>query len=325
MKHRVIRYIAAAGLLACVCLAHAQEYPSKPITLIAPAAAGGTTDVLSRLVADGMGKALKQSVVVENVGGAGTTIGGARAARSPADGYTLLFNNMGQAIIATMYRQLPYNVITDFEPIGLIADLPQTLVARKTLPARDFKEMLAYINTNREKATWANAGVGSTTHLCGMLFMTAVGADLTTISYKGTGQALIDVMAGRVDFSCGMAPATLGHIKAGALKVYGVTSKSRVPSLPDVPTLNEAGLPGFEMVIWHGLWAPRGTPQAVIGKLSIALQQALTQELLKNRLAEFGAAPVAQGEATPEALRARLKAEVEKWAPIVRKAGVYAN
>jgi len=325
MKRNLIGFLGALGFLGCTFFAYAQEYPSRPITLIAPAAAGGTTDLLSRLVAGEMGKALKQSVVVENVGGAGTTIGGARAARSPGDGYTLLFNNMGQAIIATMYRQLPYNVITDFEPIGLIADLPQTLVARKTLPAKDFQEMLAYIKTNKEQATWANAGVGSTTYLCGMLFMTAIGTDLTTISYRGTGPALIDLIAGRVDFSCGMAPATLGYIKAGAIKVYGVTSKTRVPSLPDTPTLNEAGLPGFEMVIWHGLWAPKGTPPGVINKLSIALQQALKGDLLKKRLAEFGATPVPQDQATPEALRTRLKAEVDKWAPIIKKAGVYAN
>lgn len=306
-------------------LVHAQEYPSKTINLVVPAAPGGSLDALARLLADAMGKVLKQQIVVENIGGAGTTIGTARVARSPGDGYTILINNVGQSIVPSLYRQLPYNVITDFEPIGLVADLPMSVVARKDLPAKDFKEMLAYIKTRKEKVSWANAGLGSSTHLCGLLFMNAIGIDLTAVPYKGGGPALIDLAGGHVDFLCDMTASTLGHIKAGTIKAYGVTSKTRVASLPDVPTLNEAGLPGFEIVVWNGLWVPKGTPLPVIGKLSAALQQALTSPLIKQRFAEFGTELVPQDQATPEALRVRLKSEIDKWGPIVKKAGVYAN
>ncbi len=316
------------GTLALVLgsgLVHAQEYPSKPINLIVPAASGGSIDALARLLAEVMGKSLRQPIVVVNMGGAGGTIGAARVVKSPNDGYTILLNNVSQAISALLYRQIPYNVITDFEPIGLIVDLPMTIVARKDLPAKDFKEMLAYIKARKEKVTWANAGLGSSTYLCGLLFMNSIGMDLTTVPHKGGGPALINLSGGHVDFLCDMTASTLEHIKAGTIKVYGVTTKTRLASLPDVPTLHEAGLPGFEVTVWNGMWVPKGTPLPVINKLSAALQQALASPLINERFADFGTKPVAQDQATPEALRVRLKSEIEKWRPIVTKAGIYAN
>ena len=305
-------------------LVHAQEYPSKPITFVT-SAPGGSVDTVTRLLAEVMGKSLKQAILVVNTGGAGGTIGAARVANSPHDGYTVLVSNMSFSIAPSLYRQIPYNVITDFEPIGLVVDVPMTIVARKDLPAKDFKEMLAYIKAGKENVRWASAGLGSSTDLCGLLFMNAIGIDLLNVPYKGGGPAILGLAGGHVDFLCDSTASTLAHIKAGTLKVYGVTSKTRVASLPDIPTLNEAGLAGFEIVVWHGLWTSKGTPLPIIDKLSAALRQALASPLIKERFAELGTEPVPPELATPEALRVRLKSEMDKWRPIVTKAGVYAN
>jgi tripartite-type tricarboxylate transporter receptor subunit TctC len=305
--------------------AQADDYPSKVITMIVPFAAGGPTDTVARLISQSMGTTLKQQVIVENVGGAGGTLGAGRVARSPADGYTIFLHHIGHSTAPSLYHKLPYNAIDDFEPIGLVTDVPMTIVARKDFPPTDMKELLAYIRANKDKVTYANAGVGSASHLCGMLFMTALQTELTTVPYKGTGPAMNDLLGGQVDFMCDQTTNTTGQIKGGKIKVYGVTTKSRVPTLPDVPTLSEAGLPGFEVAVWHGLYAPKGTPQPIVDKLSQALQQALSDPMVKQRFADLGTEPVSQDRARPEALRAHLKAEIEKWAPIIKKAGVYAD
>ncbi|WP_242490079.1 tripartite tricarboxylate transporter substrate binding protein BugD [Noviherbaspirillum cavernae] len=306
--------------------AHAQTpYPTKTITMIVPFAAGGPTDTVARLVAQSMGNTLKQQIIVENVGGAGGTIGAARVAKADPDGYTLFLHHIGQSTAPTLYRKLPYNAIDSFEPIGLVTDVPMTFVARKDFPAKDFKELLAYVKANKTKVTYANAGVGSASHLCGMLFMSAIDTELTTVPYKGTGPAMNDLLGGQVDFMCDQTTNTTSQIKGGKIKVYGVTTKTRVPSLPDVPTLNEAGLPGFEVAVWHGLYAPKGTPKPVVDKLATALQAALKDQNVKTRFAELGTEPVAENRANPEALRTFLKSEIDKWAPIIKKAGVYAD
>jgi tripartite-type tricarboxylate transporter receptor subunit TctC len=200
-----------------------------------------------------------------------------------------------------------------------------TLVAKKEFPARDLKELIAYVKANKDKVSYANAGIGAASHLCGMLFMSAIDTDLTTVPYKGTGPAMNDLLGGQVDFLCDQTTNTTSQIKAGKIKVYGVTTKKRVPSLPEVPTLDEAGLPGFEVAIWHGLYAPKGTPRPAIDKLADALRQALKDSLVKTRFAELGTEPVSDDRARPEALRAHLKAEIDKWGPIIKKAGVYAD
>jgi tripartite-type tricarboxylate transporter receptor subunit TctC len=200
-----------------------------------------------------------------------------------------------------------------------------TIVARKDFPAKDFKELLAYVKANKDKVTYANAGVGSASHLCGMLFMTAIGTDLTTVPYKGTGPAMNDLLGGQVDFMCDQTTNTTSQIKGGKIKAYGVTTKTRVPSLPTVPTLNESGLPGFEVAVWHGMYAPRGTPKPIIDTLAGALQVALKDPVVKQRFADLGTEPVAENRARPEALRAHLKAEIDRWGPIITKAGVYAD
>jgi putative tricarboxylic transport membrane protein len=306
-------------------LAWGQAYPSKAITIIVPFSAGGPTDTVTRLVAQAMGKTLGQQVIVENVGGAGGTIGATRAAKAAPDGYTLLLHHIGMATAPALYRKLPYRSVEDFDPIGLVTDVPMTLVAKKDFPSKDLKDLIAYVKKNKDKVSYANAGLGAASHLCGMLFMSAIETDLTTVPYKGTGPAMNDLLGGQVDFMCDQTTNTTSQIKAGKIRVYGVTTKTRVPSLPDVPTLHEAGLPNFEVAIWHGLYAPKGTPKPVVDKLAAALQEALKDTLVRTRFAELGTEPVATERARPEALRKHLALELEKWGPVIKKAGVYAD
>ena len=324
MLNRILGVITCLALLG-VLPGHAQEYPTKVITVIVPFTAGGPTDTVARLLGAVMGKALNTQMIVENVGGAGGTIGAARVAKAAPDGYTLLLHHIGQSTAPALYRKLAYDVVRDFEPIGLIADVPMTLVAKQDFPAKDLKELVAYVKANKEKVTYANAGLGAASHLCGMLFMSTIETDVTTVPYKGTGPAMNDLLGGQVDFMCDQTTNTTGQIKAGKIKVYGVTTKTRVASLPDVPTLHEAGLPNFEVTVWHGLYAPKGTPKPVIDKLTKALQAALKDATVQQRFAELGTAPVAEQRATHEALRAHLQAEIDKWGPIITKAGAYAD
>jgi len=319
---RLVFFLAA---LAIGSLAHAQAYPTKTVTIVVPFSAGGPTDTVARLLAQAMTKDLKQQVIVENVDGAGGTVGAGRVARAAPDGYTVLLHHIGQSTAPTLYRKLPYNPITDFEPIGLVTDVPMTIVARKDFPPKDIKELLEYLKTNKDKVTYANAGIGAASHLCGMLLMSALNVELTTVPYKGTGPAMRDLLGGQVDVLCDQTTNTTSQIKGGKIKAYAVTTKTRVKSLPDLPTLHESGLPNFEVVVWHGLYAPKGTPKPVVDRLSKALQAALKDDNVKQRLAELGTEPVAQNRATPEALRKQLKSEIDKWAPVIKKAGVYAD
>ncbi|HEX8885991.1 MAG TPA: tripartite tricarboxylate transporter substrate binding protein BugD [Noviherbaspirillum sp.] len=324
MRRPVLKMLALA-LIGTAVSAHAQEYPTRPITMVVPFAAGGPTDTVGRMIAQSMSTRLKQQVIIENTAGAGGTIAAAKVARAAPDGYTLFLHHIGQSTAPSLYRKLPYNVYDSFEPIGLVTDVPMTLIARKDFPAKDFKEALAYIKANKDKISLANAGVGSASHLCGMLFMNAIDTDLTTVPYKGTAPAMNDLLGGQVDLLCDQTTNTSAYIKSDKVKVYGLTTKTRLPQLPNVPTLNEAGLPGFEVAVWHGLYAPKGTPKPVIDKLSSALQYALADSAVKQRFGDLGTEPVAQNRATPEALRSHLKSEVDKWAPIIKKAGVYAD
>lgn len=325
MKTTFLRSVAAIALLGAAFGAQAQNYPTKTITMVVPFAAGGPTDTVARLVAQSMGATLKQQIIVENVGGAGGTIGAARVAKSAPDGYTIFLHHIGQSTAPALYRKLSYNAIDSFEPIGLVTDVPMTLIARANFPAKDFKELLAYVKANKEKVTYANAGLGSASHLCGMLFQTAIGVDLTTVPYKGTGPAMNDMLGGQVDIMCDQTTNTTSQIKGGKVKVYGVTTKSRLASMPNVPTMNEAGLPGFEVAVWHGLYAPKGTPKPVVDQLSNALRVALKDPIVKQRFADLGTEPVADNRARPEALRAHLKSEIDRWGPIITKAGQYAD
>jgi tripartite-type tricarboxylate transporter receptor subunit TctC len=323
----VARFFAIVfGVVLCVAApVAAQEYPNKVVTMIVPFTAGGPTDTVARLISVPMTKALKQQVIVENVDGAGGTIAGYRVAKAAPDGYTILIHHIGMSTAPALYRKLPYKPLEDFEYIGLINEVPMTLVAKKDFPAKDLKELIAYVKANKDKVNYANAGLGAASHLCGMLFMTAIQTDVTTVPYKGTGPAMNDLLGGQVDFMCDQTTNTTSQIKAEKIKVYGVTTKKRVASLPNVPTMDEAGLKGFEVSIWHALYAPKGTPKPVIDALTKALQVALKDDNVKQRFAELGTEPVAENRATPAALRAHLKAEIDKWGPIIKKAGLYAD
>ena len=323
------RRVVLMLIVALLCLGGAQgnaaDYPSKVITIVVPFAAGGPSDTIARLLAQTMSGPLKTQVIVENVAGAGGTIGAARVAQASPDGYTLFVHHIGHATAPALYRKLTYNPITDFEPIGLINDGAMTVVARKDFPVKTLKELIAHVKANKDKVNLANAGVGSASHLAGLLFMSEIETDLTTIPYKGTGPAMNDLLGGQVDFMIDQTTNTTSHIKAAKIQVYAVTTPQRLPSMPEVPTMNEAGLPNFRMTVWHALYAPKGTPKPVIDTLSKALQDALKDANLKQRYSELGAEAVAQDRATPDALRAHLKTEIDKWGPIIKKAGVYAD
>ncbi len=321
-----IKSLLAVALLGLMGGAQAQDaYPSKVITMLIPFAAGGPTDTVGRLVAQSMSKDLGQQVIVENLGGAGGTLAAGKAAKSPADGYTIFLHHIGHSTAPSLYRKLSYKPVEDFEPIGLVTDVPMTIVARGDFPAKTVAEMIAYVKANKEKVTYANAGLGSASHLCGMLFQSALGADLTTVPYKGTGPAMNDLLGGQVDLMCDQTTNTTSQIKGGKIKAYAVTTTERVKSLPDLPTLAASGLKDFHVGVWHGLYAPKGTPKPVIDRLTKSLQLALKDPTVVARFAELGTEPVTQAQATPDALGKHLKAEIAKWQPIIAKAGQFAD
>ena len=303
----------------------AQDYPAKPITMVVPYAPGGSTDVLARILAETMTRDLKQPVIVENLGGAGGTVGSGRVAKAVPNGYTLLFHNMGLAAAPALYRTLSFDPIADFEPIGLVADVPMILVGRKDLPPVTLTELIAYARVHRDKLTFANSGPGSTAHLCAMLLMSQTQIELTSVPYRGTGPALQDLIGGQVDLLCDQPVSTAGHIQGKLLKAYAIANKIRIPVLPTVPTFSEAGLPGFELAVWHGLYAPKGTSQQILQRLNVSLQRALTDPALIQKFATMGTAPVEAGRVTAQALAAHLKSQINSWGPIIKKSGAYAD
>jgi tripartite-type tricarboxylate transporter receptor subunit TctC len=320
----VIRTLAGVAFAALAFSASAQQYPTKSPLLLVPFAPG-PTDTVARVIAQAMGKPLGQLIVVENRPSNGGILAPEVVAKANPDGYTLLIHHIGMATTPALYKQLRFNPLTDFEYIGLVNDVPMTLLARQNFPAANLKELLAYVKANKAKVSMAHAGIGAASQLCGMLFQSAIETDLLTVPYKGTGPAMNDLLGGQVDLLCDQTTNTTGQIKSGKVKVYGVTSAKRVPALADVPTLEEQGLKGFQVGIWHALYAPKGTPKPIIDKLSGALQEALRDETVKKRFADLGAEAYPPERATPEVLRAHLKAEIEKWGPIIKKAGVYAD
>ena len=322
------------AVLSCIAIAAltlsggalAQEYPTRNINMLVPYAAGGPTDTVARVVAQAMGKPLGHTIIVENRPSAGGILAPEAVKNAKPDGYTILIHHIGMATIPTLYRTgLRFNPLTDFEYIGLINEVPMVIVARSNMPAKDLKEFLVYIKANKDKVSYANAGIGAASHLCGMLFMSAIQTDFLTVPYKGTGPAMNDLLGGQVDFMCDQTTSTTSQIKSGKVKVYGITSAQRVASLPDVPTLQEQGLKGADVGIWHGLYAPKGTPKPVIDKLVSSLQAALKEPEVQKRFADLGAVTYGPEKQTPAALEAHLKAEIAKWAPLIKKAGQYAD
>ena len=254
----LVRSIAASLVATALATPVVAAFPEKPVTMIVPFAAGGPTDTLARSIAQSMSVVLKQTVVVENVAGAGGTVGANRVAKAKPDGYTVLLHHIGMATAPALYRHLPYNAQSDFEPVGLVADVPMTVIARGNFAANNFREFLTYIKANKTKVSYANAGIGSASRLCGMLVMSAIETDLLTVPYKGTGPAMNDLLGGQVDFLCDQTINTTSQIRGGKVKAFGVTTRTRVASLKDIPTLDEQGLKDFEVSVWHGVYAPKG-------------------------------------------------------------------
>lgn len=317
--------LLAAAITAAAGMAQAQGFPNQPISIVVPFAAGGPTDTVTRLVAQAMSADLGVNVIVENVGGAGGTLGAARVAQAEPTGYHLLLHHIGMATTATLYRELPYDALNGFAHIGLVTEVPMTLVARRDFPAEDLAGVIAYVQEHGEDVMYANAGIGAASHLCGLLFMDAIDTQMTTVPYQGTGPALTDLLGGQVDLMCDQTTNTTVQIREGGIRAYAVTTPERVAALPDLPTATEAGLEGFEVSIWHGLYAPAGTPDDVVARLSQALQAALADPTVAARFADLGTEPSPAGDATPEALRAKVESEINLWRPIIQAAGVYAN
>lgn len=314
---------AGAALVATTAFA----YPEREIKLVVPFTAGGPTDVVARTMADAMRKSLNVPVVVENLDGAGGTRGPGVVAKAKPDGYTVLVHHIGMSTAPALYRKLPYNPLTDFEHIGLINEVPMTFIARKDFPANNMKEFVELVKRDAKKWNLANAGLGAASHLCGMLFQSAIGTELTTVPYKGTGPAMTDLMGGQVDFMCDQTTNTTPRIKAGAVKAYAVTTKQRLKTegLSQLPTVAESGLPNFEVTVWHGLYAPKGTPKAALDKLNAALNAALKDPEVIKRFDGLGTGPVTPDKATSAYHAKFLKSQIDLWGPIIQKAGAFAD
>ncbi|KAA0180732.1 tripartite tricarboxylate transporter substrate binding protein BugD [Cupriavidus cauae] len=317
--------VAALGLFAAAGVQAADPFPHKPIALVVPFSAGGPTDVVARSLGQAMSRHLGQSVVVENRTGAGGTIAPAYVARAEADGYTLLIHHNGMATAPALYRKLSYDPLKDFEYIGQVADVPMTLLGKKDLPPNNTAELVRYVQQNESKINLANAGLGAVSQLCGLLFEQATNVKLNVIPFQGTAPAMTALLGGQVDVLCDQTTATLPQIAANKVKLYGVTTPQRIRALPNAPTLQEGGLKGFEMKVWHGVYAPKGTPAPVVARLTAALQAALKDPAVVKRLDELGAEIVPPAKQTPEGLKTWLKAESDKWQPMLRKAGAFAD
>lgn len=286
---------------------------------------GGPTDIIARTTGLAMQKPLGQQVLIENVSGAGGTIGVGRVARDRGDGYTLLVHHIGMSTAPTLYRKLTFDPLQDFIPIGAIADVPMTIVTRADFPPTSFPEMLTYLKAKGTELTYANAGLGSASHLCGLLFMQAIQTQMTVVPYKGTVPAMTDLPGGRVDVLCDQTPQTTTYINANKIKAYAVTTRERVRTLPALPTLHELGLKDFHIAIWHVLYMPKNTPREVVGRLENALQTALTAPVVGERFKELGTEPVPLERASSDNARAMLKSEIERWAPVIKRPGQYAD
>ena len=316
------------GALVALCAAGAlaqQSWPAKPISLIVPFAAGGPTDVVARTLAASMSKTLGQTVLVENKLGAGGTVAAALVARSAPDGYTFFIHHNGMATSTALYRKLSYNPLTDFEFVSQAVDVPMTLLARKDFPANNLQELISYVKANKEKINLANAGLGAVSQLCGMLFERALDVKVTSVPFQGTAPAMNALLGGQVDILCDQTTQTIPQIKAGSVKFYGVTTKNRIKALPDAPTLSEQGLKDFEVVVWHGIYAPKGTPTAITERMNAAVRTALKDPDVVRRMAELGAEIAPDSKLSPEGLQTWLKAEIDKWGPIIRSTGTFAD
>ena len=304
------------------------EYPDKPVTIVVPFTAGGPTDRVARDLAEALRKPLGgQSVIIENVGGAGGTLGAARAAKASNDGYTLLLHHIGISTSPALYRNMTYKTLEDFEYLGMVNEVPMTLIGKPSLPANNMAELMKWIAANKGKINLANAGLGAASHLCGLLFQQAIKTEMTTVPYKGTAPAMTDLLGGQVDLMCDQTTNTTSQIEAGKVKAFAVTTSKRVttPALAKLPTLDESGLKGFNVSVWHGLYAPKGTAKAVTDKLNAALKTALNDPEFIKRQESLGAVIIADGRLNGPEHKKFVEAEINKWGPIIKAAGQYAD
>ena len=319
------------SLLAVTALtgAHAADFPikDKPVTIVVPFTAGGPTDRVARDLAEALRKPLGANVVVENVAGAGGTIGANKVAKAPQDGHTVLLHHIGMATSPALYRKMPYNTTDDFEYLGMVNDVPMTLIGRPSLPATNYKELAVWIEQNKGKVNLGNAGLGAASHLCGLLFQSALKIDMTTVPYKGTAPAMNDLMGGQIDLLCDQTTNTTSQIEGKTVKAFAVTTLKRLstPALKTLPTLDESGLKGFEVTIWHGLYAPKGTPADVTAKINKALKAALKDPEFIKKQQGLGAVVVTDKRTDPAEHKKFVSAEIAKWGPIIQAAGVYAD
>jgi tripartite-type tricarboxylate transporter receptor subunit TctC len=323
MKKLVVALAALSALVA-----NAETFPSKPITIVVPFSAGGPTDRVARDLAEAMRKPLGGvSILVDNAAGAGGSIGANKVAKAAPDGYTVLLHHIGMATMPTLVRNIPFKVESDFEYLGMVNDVPMTLIGRPTLPAKNYKELSTWIDQNKGKINLGNAGIGSASHLCGLLFQNALGVDMVTVPYKGTAPAMTDLIGGQIDFMCDQTTNTTGQIEAKKVIAYAVTTAKPLttPALKDLPTLQASGLKGFEVTIWHGLYAPKGTPADVLAKLNGALKVALKDPDFIKKQEGLGAVVVSDKRFEPAEHKKFVAAEIAKWSPIIKAAGVYAD
>jgi tripartite-type tricarboxylate transporter receptor subunit TctC len=322
MKQRLI-----AGLLAAMASAALAVYPEKPVTIVVPFAAGGPTDRVARDLGDVLRRQLKQPVIIENVGGAGGTLGAAKVAKAAPDGYTVLLHHIGMATAPVLYRKLSFDTLGDFEYLGMVNEVPMTLIGRKTLPANNMAELMQWIGANKGRINLANAGLGAASQLCGLLFQQAVKVTMTTVPYKGTAPAMTDLLGGQVDLMCDQTTNTSQQIEAGKVKAYAVSTAKRLtsPALARLPTLAESGFKGFNVSVWHGLYAPKGTPQQAIDTLNAALRAALKDPEFIRRQEALGAVIITDARLSPAEHRRFVQAEIDRWGPTIKAAGQHVN
>nr|WP_249797636.1 tripartite tricarboxylate transporter substrate-binding protein [Bradyrhizobium sp. 199] len=325
LRGHVIVVCALAGSAAWTTAGHAQAFPSRPITLIVPFAAGGPTDTLARILSERIAAELRTTVVVENVAGASGSIAGARVARATPDGATITIGHWGTHVLNGAVLKLPYDVVSDFEPVAMIAMGTQLIVGRKSLEAGNLKELIAWLKANPSKATAGTSGAGTGAHVAAVFFKDKTGTDFQFVPYRGAGPAMIDLVAGQIDIMFDQAANSLPHVKNGTIKAFAVTSPTRLASAPDVPTVDEAGLPGLYISYWHGIWAPKNTPKDIVAKLNAAVSAVLADAAVKQRFAELGQEIPPSEQQTPAALATFQKAETEKWWPIVKAADIKAE